>query len=59
MPSRAWLLVPLLPSPPLPLAQFPALVEIVLMWGAILATIVAFAGVNKIAAGLLVPYLGW
>ncbi len=36
-----------------------ALVEIILLWLAILATIVAFARVVKPAAWLLVPYLLW
>jgi len=36
-----------------------ALVEIVLLWLAILATIVAFAKVSKLAAWLLVPYILW
>ena len=36
-----------------------ALIEIVLLWGAILATLVAFARVNSLAAWLLVPYLLW
>jgi translocator protein len=36
-----------------------ALVEIIAMWLAILATIFAFANVNKTAAWLLVPYIAW
>jgi tryptophan-rich sensory protein len=36
-----------------------ALVVILLLWAAILATIVAFAKRSKIAAYLLVPYLLW
>jgi tryptophan-rich sensory protein len=36
-----------------------ALVEIVLLWVAIVATIVAFARVSKLAAALLLPYLLW
>ena len=36
-----------------------AAVEIVLLWGAIVATIVAFARIRRLAAGLLVPYLLW
>lgn len=36
-----------------------AVLEIVLLWIAIAATIVKFAGVSKIAALLLVPYLLW
>ena len=35
------------------------LAEIALLWLAILATIVAFARVSKVAAWLLVPYLLW
>lgn len=40
-------------SPPL------ALIDIVLLWAAIAATIVKFAAVSQIAALLLVPYLIW
>lgn len=36
-----------------------AFVEIVLMWGFILATIVAAWPVRRLAAWLLVPYLAW
>ncbi len=36
-----------------------ALVEIIMMWLAILLTIFAFAKVNKTAAWLLVPYISW
>lgn len=36
-----------------------ALVEIVLLWLAILATIIAFAKISKPAAWLLVPYILW
>ena len=36
-----------------------ALVEIVFLWVAIVATILAFARVSKVAALLLVPYLLW
>lgn len=36
-----------------------AFVEIVLLWLAIAATAVKFAGVSQIAAALLVPYLLW
>ncbi len=36
-----------------------ALVEIVLLWGAIVATIAAFARISRTAALLLVPYLLW
>ncbi|MBS7537690.1 TspO/MBR family protein [Ancylobacter lacus] len=35
------------------------LVVVVLLWAAILATILACARIDRIAAGLLVPYLGW
>ncbi|MGE0605871.1 MAG: TspO/MBR family protein [Pirellulales bacterium] len=36
-----------------------ALVEIVVLWFAILATIIAFFRRSKLAGWLLVPYLGW
>lgn len=36
-----------------------ALIEVILLWGAILATIVSFATVSRLAAWLLVPYLLW
>jgi len=36
-----------------------ALVEIVLLWIAILLTLLAFHGVSRKAAWLMVPYLGW
>lgn len=36
-----------------------ALVDIALMWGAILAVTILFWGVNRIAGALLVPYLAW
>jgi tryptophan-rich sensory protein len=36
-----------------------ALVEIVFLWLAILATIIAFAGISKPAAWLLAPYILW
>ena len=36
-----------------------ALVEIVILWVAILLTIFSFAAINKIAAWLLVPYISW
>jgi benzodiazapine receptor len=36
-----------------------ALVIIVLLWAAILATILGFRGISKAAAGLLVPYILW
>ncbi|SHK68755.1 TspO and MBR related proteins [Pseudonocardia thermophila] len=37
----------------------PAFAEIVVLWIAIVATIVLFARIDKIAAWLLVPYLAW
>lgn len=40
-------------------APGPAAVEIVLLWVAIAATIVAFRRIRPIAAALLVPYLAW
>ncbi|MBI4433411.1 tryptophan-rich sensory protein, partial [Candidatus Uhrbacteria bacterium] len=36
-----------------------ALGEIVVLWVAILATIIAFARVSRPAAYLLVPYIAW
>jgi translocator protein len=36
-----------------------ALVEIVFLWLAILATIIVFARISKLAAWLLVPYILW
>lgn len=36
-----------------------ALVEIIFLWLAIVATIVAFARISKLAAWLLVPYILW
>ena len=36
-----------------------ALVEILLLWGTLLCTIIAFARVNKTSAWLLVPYISW
>ena len=36
-----------------------AFAEIVLLWLAIVATLVAFRPVNRTAAWLLVPYLAW
>lgn len=36
-----------------------ALVEVVFLWLAILATIIAFAKISKPAAWLLVPYITW
>jgi tryptophan-rich sensory protein len=37
----------------------PAFGEVVLLWAAILATLVAFGRVSRSAAGLLAPYLAW
>lgn len=34
-------------------------IEIVILWLAIVGTIVSFARVNRLAAALLVPYLAW
>lgn len=36
-----------------------ALIEIVFLWFAILATLIAFAKISKPAAWLLVPYIAW
>src|SRR3989338_453296 len=36
-----------------------ALIEIVFLWFAILATIIAFAKISKLAAWLLLPYILW
>lgn len=36
-----------------------ALLEIILLWGAIVATIVSFASVSIAAAWLMVPYVTW
>ena len=36
-----------------------ASVEIVLLWSAIVATMLAFVRISRLAAGLLVPYLLW
>ncbi len=36
-----------------------AFVELVVMWLAILCSIIAFSSINKIAAWLLVPYISW
>ncbi len=36
-----------------------ALIEIVVLWVAILATVLAFRGISPLAAGLLLPYLAW
>lgn len=40
-------------------APLAALVEILLLWTAIVLTIVAFARISRLAALLLVPYLLW
>jgi len=40
-------------------SQGGALIEIVFLWFAILATIIAFAKISKLAAWLLVPYILW
>ena len=36
-----------------------ALLEIVALWGTILATGILFWGVNRVSGALLVPYLAW
>ncbi len=36
-----------------------AVIEIAFLWAAIVATILAFARVDRLAALLLVPYLAW
>jgi len=36
-----------------------AFVEIIVLWLAILCTIIAFSNINKTAAWLLVPYISW
>ncbi len=36
-----------------------ALVEIVVLWAAILATTIAFFRHSRLAAGLMIPYLAW
>ena len=36
-----------------------AFVEIIVLWLAILATIIAFHKISRVAAWLLVPYLAW
>jgi tryptophan-rich sensory protein len=36
-----------------------ALLEIVMLWGAILVTMVKFARIDRLAAGLMIPYLLW
>ena len=38
---------------------FLGFVEIIVLWTAILFTLLAFAGVSAVAAWLLVPYLAW
>ncbi|GAA0581403.1 TspO/MBR family protein [Rhizomicrobium electricum] len=36
-----------------------ALADLVLLWGAIFATLIAFGRIDKPAGWLLIPYLGW
>jgi tryptophan-rich sensory protein len=36
-----------------------AALEVVLLWSSIVATMIAFASINRLAAGLLLPYLFW
>jgi tryptophan-rich sensory protein len=36
-----------------------AFIEIIILWLAIVATIIAFARISKLAAWLLVPYIAW
>jgi len=36
-----------------------AVIEIIILWLAILATIFSFASINKLSAWLLVPYISW
>jgi benzodiazapine receptor len=36
-----------------------ALADVLLLWGLILATLLAFWRVSRVAAGLLLPYLLW
>ena len=36
-----------------------AALEIVLLWSSIVATMLAFARISRLAAGLLLPYLVW
>lgn len=38
---------------------FLALIDIVLLWGAILATLISFWRVSPLAGKLMIPYLGW
>ena len=54
--AQALLVAPLFFALKLPGVAF---VEIVLLWGFILATIVAAWSVRRVAAWLLVPYLAW
>jgi len=42
-----------------PLCVLQALIDITVLWGAIAGTIYTFFPVSRLAAGLLVPYLGW
>ena len=37
----------------------PSVVEIVLLWASIAATIVAFWRIQRLAAALLLPYIAW
>ena len=36
-----------------------AVVEIIVLWAALLATIFSFASISKLSAWLLVPYISW
>ena len=36
-----------------------AFTEIIVLWGLVLATLVAFQKANRLAAALLIPYLAW
>jgi len=36
-----------------------AALKIVLLWSSIVATMIAFARINRLAAGILLPYLFW
>jgi tryptophan-rich sensory protein len=36
-----------------------AFAEVLLLWGMIIATVVAFWRVSRLAAALLIPYLAW
>jgi benzodiazapine receptor len=40
-------------------APFPALIEIIILWFAILVTVIYFFKVSKAAGALMVPYLLW